>query len=248
MTNIITSASIMCMDLLNLGDELRILDPLVDEFHADIMDGHYVPNLSMSLDLVAACQSAISKPLDAHLMVTDPQQWIEPLLEMKVDRISLHADIIGPYAFRVIRQIKDAGCEVGIVLNPSSPLSICEAYLGLIDQLTIMTVDAGYAGQKFIPEALTKLARARVLRDSYRYKFILQVDGSCNATTYSQTMPLGATSFVMGSSGLFGQAETLEESAIKMHRELYEAAAALNFIVEPSLAAPAHVTAMKDMG
>ncbi len=220
----ITSASMMCMDPINIARDMETLEPYIDVFHADVMDDHYGPNLAMSLDTIQACVKATEKPVETHLMVMDPRQWIDGLIDAGVRAISIHAEVINAHAFRTLNRIREGGCEVGIVLNPATPLEICLPYLDLIDLITIMTVDVGYAGQAFIPQVVPKIETAPELREKHRLNYRIQVDGACNASTYEQTMRAGAESFVMGSSGLFGLDPDLAKAAQLMQEQIRQAA------------------------
>ncbi len=223
----IINSSIMCMDFLKLEESIKILNDQVDYFHADLMDGHYVPNLTLSPDFIAACSAVTTKPIEAHLMMTDPMSFIDSVAKAGAAIISLHADVIQPYAFRAIRAIQNLGCEAGVVLNPATPLSAAEAYLGQIKILTLMTVDAGYAGQPFVPQVLNKIAAARELKEKSGYNYIIQVDGACNKDNYLDMLSAGAEAFVMGSTGLFGLNTDLNLAVKQMHEELAAAKSGL---------------------
>ena len=154
------SPSLMCMDLLELKEQVAFLNGKADLYHVDIMDGHFVKNITLSPDFVRVLSRIATKPIDCHLMVTNPEDYVESLARAGAGYITPHAETIGNQAFRIIRAIRDAGCKVGVAVSPATPLGMLESYLHLLDKLTIMTVDPGFAGQPFIREMLDKIALA----------------------------------------------------------------------------------------
>ena len=209
----IINPSLMCMDMLDIKNQINILNPRVDMYHFDIMDGHFVPNITLSPDMAKAIAPVCEKPIDFHLMVTNPQLFIEPcrqavasLTERGIKSYySPHAEVINGSAFRIMDQIRDAGFHPGVVINPETPMCMVKTYLHKVDKITFMSVDPGFAGQPFIPEVLDKVREAVELKksDPERYNFIIEIDGSCNAKTYKILAEAGIESFIVGSSGLF---------------------------------------------
>ena len=206
------SPSLMCMDMMKLTEQLHFLNGKADRLHVDIMDGHYVKNLALSASFVAQIRPYTSLPIDVHLMVEEPASFIPSLIEAGADAISLHPETICREAFRLINMLRQAGKEVGVVLNPATPVESIQHYLHLLDKVTVMTVDPGYAGQPFIPEMLAKIAQLRQLKESGNLSFLLEVDGSCNRNTYRELLGAGAQILVMGSSGLFRPDMPLEQA------------------------------------
>ncbi|WP_289496681.1 D-allulose 6-phosphate 3-epimerase [Klebsiella pneumoniae] len=178
------SPSLMCMDMMKLTEQLRFLNSKADRLHVDIMDGHYVKNLALSASFVAQIRPYTSLPIDVHLMVEAPASFIPALLDAGADAFSLHPETICREAFRVINMLRQAGKEVGMVLNPATPVESIQHYLHLLDKVTVMTVDPGYAGQPFIPEMLAKITQLHQLKETGSLRFLLEVDGSCNRNTY----------------------------------------------------------------
>ena len=154
------SPSLMCMDFLEIKKQTQVLNTRCDCFHVDIMDGHYVKNITLSPCIVEAIKKVAQKPLECHLMVTDPESYVQPLKAAGADMVAFHVETVSAQAFRIINSIKNAGCRVGAVFNPSTPLSAAQYYLHLLDKITIMTVDPGYAGQPFIEEMIEALRLA----------------------------------------------------------------------------------------
>jgi len=213
------SASLMCMDFLNVGKDLDELNKGCDMLHADVMDGHFAKNLTLSPDFIRDVKSVSNIPIDVHLMVETPEQYVGSLIDMKVDYISVHLETVNVNAFRLMRKIKAAGIGFGLVINPATPIETAEYLLAEVDLLTIMTVDIGYAGQAFIPQMLDKIQRASELKEKHGYDYIIQVDGACGPKTYDSLWQAGATSFVVGTSGLFGRKETIAASCVLMREE-----------------------------
>lgn len=216
------SPSLMCMDLLNIEKQIRSLNGKVDMFHVDIMDGHYCRNITLSPCIANAVARVAQCPLDVHLMVTEPND-ILPLLSLRPgDYISVHAETINTSAFRTLNTIRDAGCKTGIVLNPATGLDTIRTYLDRVDMLTIMTVDVGFVGQKFIVEMLDKIREAVALREEKGYHYRIQIDGSCNKGTYGRLWQAGAEIFVVGNSGLFSLSPDMDRACGIMRQQFTE--------------------------
>ena len=218
----IFAASIMCMDFLNVERDMRVINEHCDMYHADMMDGHFCKNITLSPDFVASIRKATDLPIDVHMMVEHPNDFIDMVAAAGADYISVHAETINADAFRTITRIKNLGKKVGIVLNPATPLEYIRYYIDKIDMLTIMTVDVGFGGQPFIREVVEKIAEAKRLRDENGYNFIIQIDGSCNPNTYAELSAAGGEAFVMGTTGLFRKGMDLAESAKLMRKEFAE--------------------------
>lgn len=212
------SPSLMCMDFLNIPYQIGVLNEKADFLHVDVMDGHYVKNLALSPDLISAIGKVAKIPMDCHLMVTDPADYVDVLAKAGAKWITVHAESINSQAFRIIKAIQDAGCKVGIVLNPATPLSIMDYYLHLVDKITIMSVDPGFAGQPFVSEMLEKIAQAKKLREEKGYHYIIETDGSCNERTFKALREAGTECFILGTSGLFNLDEDVAVAWDKMSK------------------------------
>lgn len=209
----IINPSLMCMDFLDMKNQLSILNERVDMYHFDIMDGHYVPNITLSPDLAKAMAPACDIPIDFHLMVTDPAMFIEPCAKAVapltergiISYYSPHAEVINGQGFRILDQIKAAGFKTGVAVNPETPLCMIESYMHKLDKITFMSVDPGFAGQPFIPEVLDKVRKAKEMKEANpdKYHYIIEIDGSCNAKTFKTLADAGIESFIVGTSGLF---------------------------------------------
>lgn len=214
--------SLMCMDFLDMKNQIAVLDEKCDGYHIDIMDGHFCKNITLSPDFMKACSKVAKKPMDVHLMTTNPNDWIELCAKAGAWMISPHAETINTDAFRTLNLIKSFGCKTGVTLNPATTLESIRHYLNRIDVLTIMTVDVGYAGQPFIEEMLDKIAEAKRLREEFGYTYEIMIDGSCNEKTFKKLYDAGADTFILGSSGLFNMHEDLATACDIMHEKFKE--------------------------
>ncbi len=225
--NVKFSPSLMCMDLTKFREQIEVLNKRADMFHIDIMDGHYVKNITLSPFFIEQVKKVSTIPIDAHLMVEDPATFIDMTAEAGADCICIHAEAINRNAFRLIQHIKELGCRVGIVLNPATSLESVRQYVHLIDKLTIMTVDPGFAGQRFIEEMTDKIRAASELKKEKGYLFEIEIDGSCNQKTFKVLKEAGAEVFIVGSSGLFHLNTNLEvawdEMMANFNREVSKA-------------------------
>lgn len=200
------NASLMCADPLNMSRELDALaDAGIDMFHCDVMDGVFVPNLTLGIYQIEAIAAAGDIPVEAHLMVSQPDDLVEPLARAGVQYITVHAESTR-HLYRVLDRIKSMGIGVGLSLNPATPIAVAAEVIHLVDLLQIMTVNPGFAGQAFLEHSVDRVARARRLLDEAgRHDTILQVDGAINSSTIPKVVGAGANGLVLGSSSLFGR-------------------------------------------
>jgi D-allulose-6-phosphate 3-epimerase len=192
------------MDLDKFKEQITFLNDQVDSYHIDIMDGHYVPNISLSPWFIQEVRKISTLPLSAHLMVTEPAFWVQQLIDINCEWICMHAEVLDGLAFRLIDQIHDAGLKAGIVLNPETPVSVILPYIDRLDKVTIMTVDPGFAGQRFIEGALDKIVELRELREEYDYHYVIEMDGSSNRKSFKRIDEANPDIYIVGRSGLFG--------------------------------------------
>ncbi|MEL7634936.1 MULTISPECIES: ribulose-phosphate 3-epimerase [Sporomusa] len=192
--------SILSADFSRLADEIiKIEQAGADWVHIDVMDGHFVPNLTFGPPVVAAIRKVTPLPFDVHLMVNNPQDLIEPFARAGADIITVHAET-APHLHRLIQTIKELGKKAGVSLNPSTPLSAVEEVLADVDMLLIMSVNPGFGGQKFIPGAVNKIARLKSMLDERNLIVDIEVDGGINAATARQVIAAGANILVAGSA------------------------------------------------
>lgn len=196
MGKILLSSSILSADFTRLGEQIREAEAAgVDWIHVDVMDGHFVPNLTMGPFIVEACRKITSLPLDVHLMVTNPESLIEPFARAGANRISIQVET-SPHISLLLQQIRALGCHSGVVINPGTPASSIENVLHIADLVLVMTVNPGYSGQEFIPEVLPKIARVRQMIEEQATKTLIQVDGGITEETLPLTYRAGARVFV----------------------------------------------------
>lgn len=217
------SPSLMCMNLIEIKNQLNFLDTRADFLHVDIMDGHYVKNITLSPFFIEQIRPHTKVAIDVHLMVEEPTHFIDAIAKAGADYICPHAETINRDAFRVINQIRSHSKKIGIVLNPATPVSYIHHYIHLVDKITVMTVDPGYAGQPFIPEMLLKVKELKELKERHGYSYLIEVDGSCNANTYEDLIGAGAEILIVGSSGLFNIHQDLETAWDMMRSSIDEA-------------------------
>ena len=207
------------MDISKFEEQINCLNQTVDYYHIDIMDGHYVSNMTLSPWFIEQLKNHTKIPLDVHLMVTNPIAYVEQLLDLGVEVISIHAEFLNGHAFRLSQTIKQHGKKMGVVLSPETPLNLITDYLHLIDIVTVMTVDPGFAGQSFISESLDKVRKLKDYRKENNLIFEIQIDGSCNKNTYHKLIAAGADILILGSSGLFKVDDSIEKAiaVMQMH-------------------------------
>ncbi|MGE6632252.1 D-allulose 6-phosphate 3-epimerase [Bacillus sp. NPDC077027] len=204
------SPSLMCMDLTRFREQIEALNKRADMYHVDIMDGHYVKNITLSPFFIEQLRKITTLPIDVHIMAEKPNDFlIDACIDAGASIISLHPEVVQSEVFRTIRHIHERNCQVGFVLNPATPLQILEPFIHLIDKVTIMTIDPGFAGQPFLTEMLGKIKEAKQLKQKGGYTFSIEVDGSCNEKTFRLLAEAGNEIFIVGTSGLFGLNEEI---------------------------------------
>jgi D-allulose-6-phosphate 3-epimerase len=210
------SPSLMCMDLTQFREQITAMNSRADFYHVDIMDGNYVRNITLSPFFIENLRKITEVPIDVHLMVNHPEDIIPLCLDAGADIISFHPETANNKIFRLLNQIKDAGRRCGVVLNPATPAQAIREYAHLLDKVTVMSVDPGYVGQKFIPESLSKISQLIEMREKNGWHYLTEIDGSCNETTFNVIAQSGVDVFIVGTSGLFSLAENVSEAWDKM--------------------------------
>ena len=209
--------SILAANFAHLGDDIEAaVRGGADLIHCDVMDGHFVPNISYGAMIVEVARNCTTLPIDTHLMIAEPEKYVPDFAKAGSDIISIHAEAT-PHAHRAVAQIKENGCKAGIALNPSSPLSLIEELLGDVDQVIIMTVNPGFGGQKFIRSMLDKISRLHVMKVERGLHFDIEIDGGVGQDNAAEIAEAGATILVAGSS-VFASADIGQAAAaIRSH-------------------------------
>lgn len=211
--------SILSADFTRLGEQVREAEAAgAQRIQIDVMDGHFVPNITMGPMIVAAVRQCTRLPLEAHLMITNPEQYIEDFAKAGADVIIVHQEV-SPHLHRVIQQIKAAGKQAGVALTPSTPVFMLTDVLSLLDLVLIMTVNPGFGGQEFIPETLPKVARIRRMLDERDLHCDVEVDGGIHEGTIAQVVRAGANLIVAGSA-VYNQHESVAQAMERLRKAI----------------------------
>jgi ribulose-phosphate 3-epimerase len=199
---IVVAPSILSADFSRLGDEIRDVDAAgADWIHVDVMDGRFVPNITIGPLIVEAIRPVTKKPLDVHLMIVEPEKYVEDFAKAGADIISVHVEHnASPHLHRTLAQIKEQGKQAGAVLNPSTPLDFIEYALELCDLILIMSVNPGFGGQSFIPGVVPKIRKLRQMCDERGLSPWIEVDGGLKGNNTWQVLEAGANAIVAGSA------------------------------------------------
>lgn len=209
MNELLLCPSMMCADFDHLADDVKKLDAAgADIFHCDIMDGTYVPNMTLGLQDVRCIRRNTGKPVDAHLMVENPSRLLQLYLDAGCDLIYLHADS-DRYVGKALLQIRQAGRKSGLVLNPDESPESARELFPLADYVMLMTVYPGFAGQKYLEHVTDKLKRLMPYKEQYGFK--VTIDGACSPEKIRELSAIGADGFILGTSALFGKPGTYAE-------------------------------------
>ena len=218
MTKYVISSSILSADFTRLGDQIAEAEAAgVDWLHIDVMDGHFVPNITMGPFIVEWCRKASKLPLDVHLMIEKPERYLEAFAKAGASGLTVHVETC-PDLHNTLKQIKDLGVRAGVVLNPPTPVSEVEPYLAEADLVLVMSVNPGYSGQKFMPEAIEKVAQVRKGLDALGSSAWLEVDGGIDVNTLPKMKEAGATAYV-AATAIFKNVNGIAEG-VKALREL----------------------------
>ncbi len=192
--------SILSADFARLGEQVREAEAAgADWIHVDVMDGHFVPNITIGPPIVAAIRPVTQLPLDVHLMISQPERYLADFARAGADRITVHVETC-PHLHRTIAAIKELGCKAGVTLNPATPLATLEEILPYADLILVMSVNPGFGGQSYIPTSTAKIRRLRELLDAQGSVAELEVDGGITPENVAEVVAAGATVLVAGSA------------------------------------------------
>ena len=213
--------SIYTLDFTRLGEQIKDAERAgVDAIHLDIMDGNFVPNITFGPMLCAAVSRSTILPCEAHLMINGPERYFRDYKDAGVSRITVHVETC-PHLYSTIQQLRQLQMEVGITLNPLTPLTMIEEVLPLVDLVLIMSVEPGYGGQKYIPQSTRRIAQVRKMLDAIGSAAELEVDGGVNTHTICEVRDAGASIVVVGSA-VFNEAHSVAESVGALRAALGE--------------------------
>lgn len=215
----LVAPSLLAANFTQLKQELEAIQ-VADALHLDIMDGHFVPNITYGPGLVKQLRPHWNKPMDVHLMVDRPEDWLEAFVQAGADIITFHEEA-AVHAHRLIQEIHRQGCLAGIALNPGTPVSLLEDLIPFLDQILLMTVNPGFGGQSYIKEMEGKIRRARQLIEESGRHILLQVDGGIKRDTIGRAAAAGANFFVAGTA-VFKAEDPAEEIRILRQRAAEE--------------------------
>jgi len=214
------SPSILSADLTQLGSDLQACEAAgADAIHIDVMDGRFVPNITFGPDIVAACKRATSLPLDVHLMIVEPEKHLKTFATAGADYLTVHYETC-PHIHRTLQIIRELGVKPGLTFNPGTPVDPLELLADMVDLVLIMSVNPGFGGQTFIPQAIDKIRQTRAILDAQGSKAIIQVDGGITAATIGANYEAGARNFVAGTAvfkhpnGIAGGVRALRDALI----------------------------------
>jgi ribulose-phosphate 3-epimerase len=200
--SILIAPSILSADFARLGEEVRTVDAAgADWIHVDVMDGRFVPNITIDPVVVEAIRRSTGKPINLHLMIVEPERYLDAFAKAGADHLLIQAEPASTiHLHRTLTRIREMGKKAGVVLDPASPPELIEYVLHLCDVVMVMTVNPGFGGQVFLPEMLPKIQRLRALCAARKLHPIIEVDGGENPTTAAQAAAAGATAIVAGSA------------------------------------------------
>ena len=197
--SVIIAPSILSCDFGNLERDFQLINrSQADWFHVDVMDGVFVPNISFGLPIIEALKKVAEKPKDVHIMITNPDRYIEQFAKSGADILTVHYEAC-THLHRTIAAIKEAGMKAGVALNPHTPVNVLENVIADLDLVLIMSVNPGFGGQKFIPQAIEKVRQTKAMIKSSGSSALVEVDGGVNTATGAELVAAGADALVAGS-------------------------------------------------
>lgn len=191
------SPSLLSADFARLGEEIKAIEPYADMIHIDVMDGHFVPNLSIGAPVIKKLRPWTKLPFDVHLMMSPVDPFIEDFVKAGANSLTIHPEA-SPHIYRTLQAIKAVGCKAGIALNPGTPIEVIKPLLSVVDLILVMTVNPGFSGQEFLVSQLQKIREVRTLINEAKLPILLQVDGGISPLTAPSVIKAGADILVAG--------------------------------------------------
>lgn len=196
----LVAPSVLAANFANLAADFKMVNESeADWFHVDVMDGSFVPNISFGMDIIKTMKSIAEKPLDVHLMIVEPEKYIERFREAGADVITVHYEAC-PHLHRTIQQIKETGAKAGVAINPHTPATVVESIIEDLDLVCVMSVNPGFGGQKFIYNAIPKIKKLKEIIDTHNANTLIEVDGGVGLQNAEKILQAGANVLVAGSS------------------------------------------------
>lgn len=205
MSKIQISPSLLSADFARLGEEIKAVEPYVDMIHLDVMDGHFVPNITIGPPVIEKLRPWTPLPFDVHLMISPVDPFIDAFAKAGANILTVHPEAT-PDIYRTLQSIKDAGCKAGVAVNPGTSLDLIKPLIPIVDLILVMTVNPGFGGQNFIESQLSKIFDVRLLIDESGRKILLEVDGGISPSTAPRVIEAGADILVAGNA-IFGLGE-----------------------------------------
>lgn len=198
--SVLIAPSILSADFARLADDVKVVEGAgADVLHVDVMDGHFVPNITIGVPVVKSLRRVTTLPLDVHLMITDPDRYIDAFVDAGASMISVHVETV-PHLHRTLSRLRQLGCKAGAAINPSTPVSTLSEVAELLDYVVVMSVNPGFGGQQFIPRSLQKVAALRQWLDASGSTALIEVDGGVDTGNARALVQAGAGILVAGAS------------------------------------------------